>query len=249
MGLPPVEVFKGEETPKELAQEIKVEEPYRAVVVRYIFMNPYMWIISVANLLVYTLRYTSLHWGPTYLQEMKGFSVVASGWLQFGSEMAGLVSALVAGFVADRVFGGRAGRVCVIAMALMAGAVWAFWVTPKESHLVAGGLFIVMGFMVYVPQMLIAAMAMNLGTKRAAAAAVGLTGIFGYLSSIASGWGLGRIVDRSGWDGAFIVMILCAVGTLILMATTWNVGAHTHGTEPPRGFPLDDAPADAPTRP
>jgi OPA family glycerol-3-phosphate transporter-like MFS transporter/OPA family sugar phosphate sensor protein UhpC-like MFS transporter len=239
MGLPPVEVYKGEETPRELAAEILVEEPYRAVVVRYVFMNPYMWIISVANLLVYTLRYTSLHWGPTYLQEMKGFSIVASGWLTFGSEMAGLVSALVAGFVADKVFHGRAGRVCVIAMVIMAVAVWAFWVTPGTSKTLAGALFVVMGFMVYVPQMLIAAMAMNLGTKRAAAAAVGLTGIFGYASSIVSGWGLGRVVDKSGWDGAFILMIGCAIGTMILMAITWNVGAHIHQREPARGFPVD----------
>ncbi|HEV2292516.1 MAG TPA: MFS transporter [Tepidisphaeraceae bacterium] len=241
MGLPPVEVYKGEETPRQLAEEIKIEEPYRAVVIRYVFLNPFMWVISVANLLVYTLRYTSLHWGPTYLQEMKGFSVLASGWLTFGSEMAGLVSALIAGFVADRVFRGRAGRVCVIAMVLMALAVWTFWITPGRMKWATGSLFVVMGFMVYVPQMLIAAMAMNLGTKRAAAAAVGLTGIFGYASSIVSGWGLGRVVDKSGWDGAFILMIGCAIGTLVLMAFTWNVGAHTHGTESPRGFPIDDA--------
>jgi OPA family glycerol-3-phosphate transporter-like MFS transporter/OPA family sugar phosphate sensor protein UhpC-like MFS transporter len=236
MGLPPVEVFRGEETPSELAAEIQADEPYRAVVFRYVFGNPFMWIISVANLLVYTLRYASLHWGPTYLQEMKGFSLVASGWLQFGSEMAGLLSALVAGFVADKVFGGRAGRVCVIAMVMMALAVWGFWVTPGAMKWAAGSLFVVMGFMVYVPQMLIAAMAMNLGTKRAAAAAVGLTGIFGYASSIMSGWGLGRIVDKSGWDGAFMLMICCAVGTLVLMAVTWNVGAHTHTPGPARGF-------------
>ncbi len=241
MGLPPVEVYKGEETPRELAAEIKAEEPYHAVVVQYVFKNPFLWVISVANLLVYTLRYTSLHWGPTYLQEMKGFSIVAAGWLTFGSEMAGLVSALVAGFVADRIFRGRAGRVCVIAMVLMAVAVWAFWVTPPGSKLLCGALFVVMGFMVYVPQMLIAAMAMNLGTKRAAAAAVGLTGIFGYASSIVSGWGVGRVVQKYGWDFAFILMIGCAIGTMILMAITWNVGAHTHGTDPPRGFPLDDA--------
>lgn len=239
MGLPPVEIYKGEETPRELAAEIKVQEPYKRVVIQYIFMNPFMWIISVANLLVYTLRYTSLHWGPTYLQEMKGFSVLASGWLTFGSEMAGLVSALVAGFVADRLFRGRAGRVCVIAMVLMALAVWAFWITPSAWKLLAGSLFVVMGFMVYVPQMLIAAMAMNLGTKRAAAAAVGLTGIFGYASSIMSGWGLGRIVDKSGWDGAFVLMIGCAVGTMGLMALTWNVGAHTHQLQDARN-PLDN---------
>jgi OPA family glycerol-3-phosphate transporter-like MFS transporter/OPA family sugar phosphate sensor protein UhpC-like MFS transporter len=57
---------------------------------------------------------------------------------------------------------------------------------------------------------------------------VGLTGIFGYASTVVSGWGVGRIVDKSGWGGAFILMIVCAAATTALMALTWNVGAHPH---------------------
>jgi OPA family glycerol-3-phosphate transporter-like MFS transporter/OPA family sugar phosphate sensor protein UhpC-like MFS transporter len=226
MGLPPVEVYKGEETAADVDRETGRGESYRDVVVRNVFKNKFMWLISVANLLVYTLRYAALHWGPTFLQEMKHVTPLASGWLQFGSEMAGLVSALVAGFVADRWFAGRAGRVCALAMLAMTAVLYGFWVTPPSMKWLAGGLFVAMGFLVYIPQMLIAAMAMNLGTKRAAAAAVGLTGIFGYASSVISGWGVGRIVDRGGWGGAFELMIGCAVGTLVLMALTWNVGAH-----------------------
>jgi OPA family glycerol-3-phosphate transporter-like MFS transporter/OPA family sugar phosphate sensor protein UhpC-like MFS transporter len=249
LGLPPVELWKGEETPRQLAAELHQappaepapgeparvldyqppqEESYFQLVLRNIFLNPFMWIISVANLLVYTLRYATLHWGPTYLQEMKQISPLTSSWLHSGNEIAGLVSALLAGVAADRLFRGRAGRVCVIAMAAMAVAVYLFWITPPAWPWVLASLYLVMGFMVYVPQMLIAAMAMNLGTKRAAAAAVGLTGIFGYASSVVSGWGVGSIVDRSGWDGAFALMLGCAIATMALMALTWNVGAHPH---------------------
>jgi OPA family glycerol-3-phosphate transporter-like MFS transporter/OPA family sugar phosphate sensor protein UhpC-like MFS transporter len=162
---------------------------------------------------------------------MKHISPVASGWLLFGSEMAGLCSALIGGYVADHWFGGRAGRVCVLAMAAMAALVYLFWITPPAAARRAGAFFVLMGFMVYVPQMLIAAMAMNLGTKRAAAAAVGLTGICGYASSIVSGWGVGRIVDKAGWNGAFGLMIACAIGTMVLMALTWNVGAHPRSAD------------------
>jgi OPA family glycerol-3-phosphate transporter-like MFS transporter/OPA family sugar phosphate sensor protein UhpC-like MFS transporter len=96
-----------------------------------------------------------------------------------------------------------------------------------------------MGFLLYVPQMLIAAMAMNLGTKRASAAAVGMTGLFGYVATVPAGWGVGYLADHGlrlfghqilqrGWSGPFILMLACAILTLILMATTWNVGAHPH---------------------
>jgi sugar phosphate permease len=227
MGLPPVEIYKGEETPTELAKEIKTEQSYWVVVRDYIFANPYMWIVSIANATVYMMRWIQMKWGPTFLQEAKGLSVVASGWLGFGSEMAGMVSALIGGIIADRYFRGRAGRVCVIAMALMTGVIYLFWKTPKTSPWTAMVLYIAMGFLLYVPQMLIAAIAMTLGTKRASAAAVGMTGLFGYVATIPAGWGVGWMADHYGsWSGPFALMLACAVATMLLMLLTWNVGAH-----------------------
>lgn len=140
-----------------------------------------------------------------------------------------MAGALVAGLVTDRLFNGRAGRVCVIAMAGMAITIHLFRIAPATSPLIAGSLFVLMGFLLYVPQMLIAAMAMNLGTKRASAAAVGLTGIIGYGSTVITGVGIGHLVDTHGWPAAFHLMLACAGITLVLMAFTWNVGAHPHG--------------------
>jgi OPA family glycerol-3-phosphate transporter-like MFS transporter/OPA family sugar phosphate sensor protein UhpC-like MFS transporter len=216
--------------PSTTSPDSLVEPSYRRVVIERVFKNKYMWVISVANFFVYTMRYASLHWGPTQLQEMKHLSPVASGWLQFGFEMCGLVSALAGGWVTDRYFGGRAGRPCTLAMIAMVAATYGFWVAPPSMPWAAGACFLLMGMMVYVPQMLIAAMAMNLGTKRAAAAAVGLTGILGYASTVVSGWGIGRIVDTAGWNGAFRMLIGCAIATAVLMALTWNVGAHAERT-------------------
>jgi OPA family glycerol-3-phosphate transporter-like MFS transporter/OPA family sugar phosphate sensor protein UhpC-like MFS transporter len=226
LGLPPVEVYKGEETEGEVKTETEANEPYLRAVVDLVFANPYMWVISFSNLLVYILRDIQMKWGATLLQETKHMTVVTSGWLGTGSELAGLVSALVGGIIADRVFKGRAGRVCVIAMVIMVGVIYAFWKTPGSRTGLNTGLFLAMGFLLYVPQMLIAAIAMNLATKRAAAAAVGLTGFLGYFSSILSGWGIGKMVDAGGWDGAFKLMMGCAAAAAVLMAFTWNVGAH-----------------------
>ena len=247
LGLPPVEVYKGEETPQELANEIKAPvgdavpgnptveyaapaetETYWQLVRDNILLNPFMWVVSIANALVYLLRWVQMKWGPTFLQEAKGLSLIESSWLSSGSEIAGLISALSAGFIADRVFRGRAGRVCVIAMALMAVTIFFFARVPKGSEGLATTLFLAMGFLLYIPQMLIAAMAMNLGTKRASAAAVGMTGLFGYLATIPAGWGVGWMADHYGWGGPFALMLGCAIGTMVLMATTWNVGAHPH---------------------
>jgi OPA family glycerol-3-phosphate transporter-like MFS transporter/OPA family sugar phosphate sensor protein UhpC-like MFS transporter len=248
MGLPPVEVYKGEETPKQLAEELRepvaeiepttgqvldyetAEQPltYWQIVVKYVLLNPYMWLVSSANALVYGLRWVQMKWGITFLQEDKGLSLAVSSWLGMGSELAGLISALMAGYIADRYFRGRAGRVCVIAMALYCVAVYFFAHTPKGHPWAATGWFILMGFLFYVPQMLIAAIAMTLGTKRASAAAVGMTGLFGYVATLPAGWGVGWMADHYGWSGPFTLMLFCAGGTILLMAFTWNVGAHPH---------------------
>lgn len=228
LGLPAVEVYKKEESIGELNAETKAEEPYWHVVREYIFKNPYMWIVSIANALVYLLRWVQMKWGITFLQEDKGLSLVVSSWIGMGSELAGLVSALLAGYVADRYFRGRAGRVCVIAMALYCFAVYFFAHTPKGHPWTATGWFLLMGFLFYIPQMLIAALAMTLGTKRASAAAVGMTGLFGYAATVPAGWGVGWMADHYGWGGPFSLMLGCAIGTMVLMAFTWNVGAHPH---------------------
>jgi sugar phosphate permease len=239
LGLPPVEVYKGEESPRELAAETDVAEPYWRMAVRNVLLNPFLWVISVANLLVYILRMATATWGPTYLEQWKHITPFTSSVLHAGNEFSGMLGALLAGFVADRYFRGRAGRVCVIAMGAMAVVVSLFWVTPPSRPWVLAMLYLSMGFMVYVPQMLIAAMAMNLATKRAAAAAVGLTGIVGYLSVIVSGWGIGAIADRHDWDAAFKLMIGCAVATAALMAATWNVGAHPQLAKTAEGTSAD----------
>ena len=57
-------------------------------------------------------------------------------------------------------------------------------------------------------------------------AVVGLTGFFGYLSTVLSGWGLGALVQHRGWDAGFAGLIgVAAVGTL-LFAVAWPAKAH-----------------------
>ena len=66
---------------KVLDYEAPTDEPltYGQIVVRYILLNPYMWLISVANLATYVLRYAQMTWGPYFLQESKHLSIIASG--------------------------------------------------------------------------------------------------------------------------------------------------------------------------
>src|SRR5690606_12948781 len=86
---------------------------------------------------------------------------------------------------------------CVFCMALTAVSVFVFWKIPATSLLLNTAVLCCAGFLIYGPQALVGISVANLATKRAAATAIGLTGLFGYASTILSGWGLGKLVDMN----------------------------------------------------
>jgi OPA family glycerol-3-phosphate transporter-like MFS transporter/OPA family sugar phosphate sensor protein UhpC-like MFS transporter len=104
-----------------------------------------------------------------------------------------------------------------------------FWKGAGESKLWNTVWLCTAGFFIYGPQSLIGIAAAKLATKRAAATAVGLTGLFGYLSTVLSGWGLGTLVQRHGWDAGFAALLGVAVIGTLLTAAAW--GAKADGYE------------------
>jgi phosphoglycerate transporter family protein len=202
---------------------------WKAVAVKYVFSNPYIWLLAVANFFVYTIRYAMLDWGPTLLTQAKGLQLTHAGWMVAGYEISGMIGALIGGWLTDRLFGGRGFRSCVFYMAMAGVSVLLFWKVAGQSFLLNTLLLCASGFFIYGPQCLISIAAANLATKRAAATAVGLTGFFGYASTTLSGWGLGKLVQTYGWDAGFIgMLIVAAVGTLAC-ALGWKAKAHGYG--------------------
>jgi OPA family glycerol-3-phosphate transporter-like MFS transporter/OPA family sugar phosphate sensor protein UhpC-like MFS transporter len=147
----------------------------------------------------------------------------------FAFEFSGLLGALVAGWITVRYFQGRGARVCVIYMVLAGAAILLFWKNPYPSRLLNTGLLCLAGFFIYGPQCLIGIIAANLATKKAAASAVGLTGLFAYASTILSGWGLGTLVQHRGWDAGFAGMLIITAIGLVLFLAAWNAKADGYG--------------------
>ena len=199
---------------------------FRQFVIRQVFLNKYIWIVSVANFFVYTIRYGVFNWGPTILLDVKHVTITHAGFMVAAFEFSGALGAISGGWITDRYLGGRAVRACVVYMALAGVALLAFWKLPLHSELLTTGVLGAAGFFVYGPQCLLAVTAANLATKRAAATAIGLTSIFGYASTVLSGWGLGTLVQRYGWDVGFEgLIIVAAIGTLLFIAA-WPAKAH-----------------------
>ncbi|MGB9623898.1 MAG: MFS transporter [Phycisphaerae bacterium] len=223
VGLPGIE---GTGTAFEAANGTSGKGEFRSVLARKVFGNPFIWLFSLANVFVYTIRYGVLDWGPTILKEAKGIEVSHGSWMTAGFEAAGLPGILLTGWLTDRVFGGRPSRMCLVFMLLCGFALFAFWKAPPHHVAMNTALLMTAGFFIYGPQALVGIAAANLATKQAAATAVGLTGIFGYASTVLSGWGLGWLAQHHGWDAVFKGLILvAAIGTLCF-AATWRAKPH-----------------------
>ncbi len=219
VGLPEVEGTRMEgEAPQSDAD-------FQAFVRKKVFGNPYIWLLASANFFVYAIRYAVFDWSPTLLMEARHIRITHAAWMIAGFEVFGLLGALLGGWITDRFLGGRAARACVVYMALAGISVLSLWKMPAQSEVMTTALLCATGFFVYGPQCLLAIACANLATKRAAATAVGLTSIFGYASTVLSGWGLSRLVMRYGWDACFMGLVACAVAGTILFAVVWPAKA------------------------
>ncbi len=202
-----------EQEPKETAKEIFM---------KYILPNKLIWIVSLVNLFIYIVRIGILDWAPSFLKESRGLSILESSNATATFEIAGIAGAIAAGWLSDTWFKGRRGRVSVLFMLLLVFAVLAILYVPSNNaYLMATALFAV-GFFVHGPMLLVAVAAADFATKKAAATAVGLTGLFGYIGAFFANYGTGAISERWGWDYVIYFYLASAFIGMLLLLLTWN---------------------------
>lgn len=209
--------------------DVQVEDPsftekvYRSLVSKMVFRNPVIWILAITNFCVYVIRFTILDWGSTFLTQDRGLTIQAASTVVAASELAGgIVGTLIAGWATDRFFKSRSQRTCLIGLLGATLCFLLFWLTPKGMNGLAVTCIIMASFFVYMPQALIGIACSNQATKRVAASANGLAGIFGYASTTVSGLMFGYLAEHFGWNSVFEVAIVFGVIGVILFAFIWN---------------------------
>ena len=209
--------------------DVEVEDPsftekvYRRLVSKMVFRNPVIWILAITNFCVYVIRFTILDWGSTFLTQDRGLTIQAASTVVAASELAGgIVGTLIAGWATDRFFKSRSQRTCLFGLLGATLCFLLFWLTPKGMNGLAVTCIIMASFFVYMPQALIGIACSNQATKRVAASANGLAGIFGYASTTVSGLMFGYLAEHFGWNSVFEVAIVFGVIGVILFAFIWN---------------------------
>jgi len=219
-GLPAIEEYR-DDYPLGYSEKHEQELTAKQIFLRYVLNNKLLWYIAIANAFVYLIRYGVLDWAPTYLQEVKGFSVDKSSWGYFFYEWAGIPGTLLCGWISDRWFKGRRAPAAILYMVLVLIAVIIYWFNPAGNPTVDMVALMAIGFLIYGPVMLIGLHALELVPKKAAGTAAGLTGLFGYLGgAVVANIVLGYTLDYFGWDGGFMLLVGGCLGAIILLSLT-----------------------------
>lgn len=223
-GLPPLVVKEGLVSKKEeqsIAKE-PMHAPFREIFLKHILWNRALWLVCLGNFFLYMVRMSFFNWAPTFLQEARGSSALQSSFQTSLFETFGLVAGIFAGYISDRWAGGRRNAVCATFMAFLILSLFVFWKTPINYPCCDTILLAIIGFFVYGPQTLAGVAGAECGSARAAATANGLTGLFGYMGAIFSGFGVGFISDHFGWNATILFYIACAFVSMFFFSLNWN---------------------------
>lgn len=201
--------------------------PLEKFSLRMVFLNPVIWMLGFINFTINAVRALIADWGPTMLQEAKGFDPSETGTVIMLFEFAGIGGMLFAGWATDRFFGGKAPRLCVFLMVLTAALLAIFWFLP--AGMLGAAALCIGGFCLYGPQALTGVTATNIATKGFAGTAIGFISLFSYVGVSVAGKVCGNLAQSSGgWRLPILVMVVTAAIGAVLFSCLWCVRANSY---------------------
>jgi len=180
------------------------------------------WLVCLMNVGLTLIRETFNLWNPTYLVQVVKLEAGTAGIASLMFPLAGAASALLAGWLVDRLRG-RYGLVVVPSLLGLITVLITIAVFPADQlpealrTVIALGLIMAVAFFLIAPYTFCSGvLAVKLGGQRGGAASAGIIDTAGYLGATLAGSGIGRVADIYGWSAAFATLAGVAVLTLLV---------------------------------
>lgn len=216
LGLPDIEEYKNE--PKaQYEEEEKDSRTYFQIFRENILCNPVIWMLAIAYVFVYIIRFGTEDWLVKYLVEVKGNPLTFASSKLSSLALIGAFGAILAGTISDKIFKGNRTPINLIFLICLILSLLAFAANPSQNHVWDFIYAAMIGMFTAGPQMLIGGLcAVESSSKKVASAATGFTGVFGYVGAALSSGGTGFMVDKFGWNGAIIFWAVSIVICIII---------------------------------
>lgn len=172
-----------------------------------VLKNPYVWILALSSAFMYISRYAVNSWGPYYFETAKGYSLTQANSLVAISAVCGILGTASSGFVSDTFFKGRRNKPALFFGLLNVLALCLFLLGPKNLWWLDAFSMVIFGLGIgalicYLGGL----MAVDIVSKKASGAALGIVGIMSYaaagIQDIASGYLIEN--NKSKVDGIVI---------------------------------------------
>lgn len=209
LGLPCVEEFRNEPV-KEKCDEDKDNRTYGQIFKENILFNKTIWLLAIAYIFVYIIRFGAEDWMVKYLSESKHNSLELAAMKLSALPLFGIAGTILAGVISDKIFKGQ--RAPVNLIYLIGVSICLILLKFNTISNLDFALIALIGAFTYGPQMMIGGLcAVESSSKKVASAATGFTGTFGYIGAVLSATGTGFMVDKFGWSGAIWYWVLSAL--------------------------------------
>ncbi|WP_221036424.1 glycerol-3-phosphate transporter [Borrelia miyamotoi] len=220
VGLPPIEEYKND-YPDNYTEKAEEELNTKKIFVKHVLNNKLLWYIAIANAFIYFIRYGILDWAPSYLSQVKHFSIKGSGWAYFLYEFSAIPGTIICGWMSDKIFKGRRSETGIIFITATLITILIYWQLQEDNPTLIMILLAIIGFLIYGPVMLIGLHALDLAPKKAAGTAAGFTGLFGYIGgSVAASAITGFVLQYFNWDVYFYLLIVACIFAIIFISLT-----------------------------
>ncbi|MCL5036938.1 MAG: MFS transporter [Chloroflexi bacterium] len=214
IGFPPVEE-KLEEDKTPFAETLKA-----------VFGSPVIWAFALAYFTTGIVRHGLEQWFPRFFQDVHGMDFRDMGFWLIGISIpaAMVLGAYFSGYMSDLLFKTRRGpAIGVMYLGQIITLVLFFFTGGKSSALYDGLLLALLSFFMSGPHSLLGAVvAMDFGGRKGAGSAAGLIDCFQYLGAGFSGFFLGGVLDRFGWDYWAVFLAAASLAGFIFMLALWN---------------------------
>lgn len=182
-----------------------------------------IWAAALALFGLNIIRYGFMDWAPTYLFEVQHAAISTAAYKALIIPLAGILGALFAAYASEKFFEHRKAPIAAVMLFLLAFFCYIFAHLPKEAWLLGIAVMALIGFFTYGPHvMIVTAMPMDFGSRKAAASAAGFIDGWGYIGAALTGVGTGWLVDTFSWTYAFYFWILGAIGAGLIMCVLWK---------------------------
>lgn len=198
-----------------------------------VLKNPYVWILALASSFMYISRYAVNSWGPYYFEAAKGYSLTEANTLVAISAVCGILGTASSGFVSDKFFNGRRNAPALIFGLMNVIALCLFLLIPEKLWWLDAISMVIFGLAIgalicYLGGL----MAIDIASKKASGAALGIVGVMSYaaagIQDIASGYLIEKnktIVNGEtlyNFDTISIFWIGAACLSVLLALLTWK---------------------------